>query len=356
MIPVKKHILNIQRIGNPELRGSYLRLDKNENIIGFDKDMLEIFKNQITSDFLTAYPELSVLRRKIANFLAVNEKNVYITAGSDAGIKSAFETFVERGDSVALLHPTYAMYYIYTDMFQGNLVRINYKKDLSLTAKDVIEVISKHKPKLLCMANPNAPTGTVIPPEGIKEILDVCSPNETIVLIDEAYYPFYPVSSVDFIRQYPNLIVTRTFSKAMGLASTRLGLVVGQEEIIDYLHKVRPIYEANAFAAKFAEIVLDNYQIVEKNLREVNAAKDYLYGQLDGLNIPYHRSYANFVLINAGSRERSVKIGKELYEKRILIKSGFKDGLLDDYIRVSIGSREQMKIFIEALKEIIKYA
>lgn len=353
MIPAKKHILNLHRVSNPESRGSFLRLDKNENIMGFDENLVGLFKSQITSDFLTAYPEISPLRKKIASFVGLEEKNIYVTAGSDAGIKAAYEVFVEKDDKICLLHPTYAMYYIYADIFQGKLVKINYKKDLSLDVQDAIDLIKSNKPKLVCLANPNSPTATVITPDDIKKILEACPPQETIVLIDEAYYPFYPVSSIDLIRQYPNLIVTRTFSKAMGLASVRLGFVAGQEEIIGCLHKVRPIYEVNSFAAKFGELVIDNYQIVEKNLREVNDAKEYLYGELDKLNLPYHRSHSNFVLINVGSFERSVEIGKKLYDKRILIKSGFNDGLLDNYIRISMGSVAQTKIFIEALKEII---
>lgn len=351
-LPVKKNILNVKRISNQEeSRLPYLRLDKNENTVGFDKDMLEIFKNQITSDFLTSYPEVPSLYKKIADFLNIRRENIYVTSGSDAAIKAVFEVFMEKGDGVALLHPTYAMYYVYADIFESNLIKINYRKDLFLTAEDVIEVVARQKPKLVCLANPNSPTGTIIPPEGIKKIVDFCSLQNTIVLLDEAYYPFYPVSSIDLIRDYPNLVITRTFSKATGLAAARLGFAIGHESMIECLQKVRPLYETNAFAVRFAELALDNYKIVEKNLEEIGSGKEYLYNELDKLKIPYYQSYANFVLIDVGSFEKSVAIGKALYLQKILIKSGFKDGLLDNCIRVSVGTPGQMEIFMKAFKK-----
>lgn len=352
MLPIKKHILNLKRVKNQEeSRLPYLRLDKNENTVGFDREMIELFKTQITSDFLTTYPEISSLYKKLADFLGCLSENIYVTSGSDAAIKAVFEVFVEKGDRVALLHPTYAMYYVYADIFENNLIKINYQKDLSLADRDIIKVIAEQKPKLVCLANPNAPTGTVIPPEGIKNIVEACARQNTIVLIDEAYYPFYPVSSIDLIKDYPNLVITRTFSKADGLAAARLGFAVGHEQMIECLQKVRPLYETNAFAVKFAEMIIDNYKAVEKNLEKIKNGKEYLYNELDKLKIPYHQSYANFVLIDVGSFEKSVQIGKALYNQKILIKSGFKDGLLDNCIRVSVGAPAQMEIFMEAFKK-----
>ncbi|UCD55137.1 MAG: histidinol-phosphate aminotransferase family protein, partial [Candidatus Omnitrophota bacterium] len=279
--------------------------------------------------------------------LGYSEDNIYITAGSDAGIKSVFEVFVEKEDSVALLDPTYAMFYVYTRMFQANLLKINYKKDLSLLAEDVMRTISEYSPKLLCIANPNSPTGTVLPPKDIEKILDSALKRNTVVLIDEAYYPFYPVSSVELISGYPNLVITRTFSKAMGLASARLGFVIGQSRIIEYLHKVRPMYETNAFAVKFAELIMENYHLVEKGLDEVKRAKAYLEKELADLKVPYFKSYANFILIDVGSPETGIRIREGLSKKKILIKAAFNNPVLENCIRVTVGNIEQMKYFVK---------
>lgn len=353
-LPVKKHLISLERIKNPaKNRLEYLRLDKNENISGFSQEFIEVLKEEVNSDFLTAYPEIDPLYKKIAGWLGCGKENIYITAGSDAGIKAVFEVFIERGNTVVLLNPTYAMFYVYTEMFQGHLIKIDYKEDLSLSDEDVIKAIYSYKPKLICIANPNSPTGTILPPESIDKIVDVASHQNSIILLDEAYYPFYPISSIQLISSYPNLVVTRTFSKAMGLASARLGFVAGQAQTIEYLHKVRPMYETNAFAVKFADIIIDNYHLVEKNLDEIKRAKEYLEEELKCLEIPYFKSHTNFILINVGSYERSIQIGEALSKRKILVKTNFKDTVLKNCIRVTIGSIEQMNYFMKNFKEIL---
>lgn len=353
-IPIKTHLIDLERIKNPqEPRGSFLRLDKNENTIDFSKEITELLKSQITPNFLSTYPEIGALYKKIALHSGCNEENIYITSGSDAAIKAVFEVFAQKGDKVALLDPTYAMYYVYGEIFQTKLLKINFEEDLSLNTENIFNLIEKERPKLICLANPNAPTGTVISQEDIKRIADLCLKYDIIILIDEAYYPYYSHSSLPLISDYPNLVITRTFSKAFGLASCRLGFAVGQPEIIGYLHKVRPMYETNAFAAKFGELILDNYGIVEKNAEEVNRAKEYLEKELSNLGLPFFKSYANFMLINVSSFEKAVQIKQEMKNRKILITGGFKTAPLEKCIRVSIGSLEQMKYFIDNLKQII---
>jgi histidinol-phosphate aminotransferase len=353
MIPVKEYLKHLQRVQNPSARGGYLRLDKNENIIGFEKEFVESLRQEITSDFLTTYPEVDPLYTKIAKWIGCNKENIYITAGSDAAIKAVFEVFVEPGDAVVLLNPTYAMFYVYVEMFQGRLITIDYKEGLSLSAEDILKVLHKHKPKLICIANPNSPTGTILPQKDLRNIIDVAWGQNTVVLIDEAYYLFQPESVIDLISKYHNLVVLRTFSKVMGLASARLGFAVAHPDTTAYLLKVKPIYETNSFAVKFGELVLDNMGLVERNLEDLKKGKEYLEKELDKLGIHYFKSYTNFILIEVGSFAKSVQIGKALYEQKILIKSGFSNDVLRNCIRVTIGSKKQMELFIEKFHEIL---
>lgn len=353
MLPVKEHLKNLERSQNlTEARTKFLRLDKNESILGFPPEFLEILRREIAPDFVNSYPELVPLYEKIARWVGCSRENIYITAGSDAAIKATFEVFVEPGDKVALLSPTYAMFYVYTRMFQGQLIEISYKEGLSLSTEDILRVIEKHIPKLICIANPNSPTGTILPQKGLRDVIESVVKRELIILLDEAYYLFYPKTVISLINDYPGLVVTRTFSKAMGLASVRLGFAAAHPETIKYLQKVRPMYETNAFAVKLGELILDNLYIVEKNLGELRKGRDYLEKGLDKIGIPYLKSYASFLLIDVGSFERSLQIGNALYQKKILIRSGFKDDVLKKYIRVTIGSVEQMKLFLENFEEV----
>ena len=353
MIPIKEHLKSLERIQNPsEKRLEFLRLDKNESVLGFPPEFMEILRREITPDFVNTYPVIDPLYEKIARWVGCRRDNIYITAGSDAAIKSTFEAFVEPGDEVALLSPTYAMFYVYTRMFQGELIEIGYKKGLSLSSEDVLRTMEAHTPKLICIANPNSPTGTILPPQGLKNIIKNAVKKETIILVDEAYYLYYPETVIDLIDDYPGLIVTRTFSKAMGLASVRLGFAAAHSETIKYLQKVRPMYETNAFAVKLGELVLDNLPVVEKNLAEFREGKEFLENELNNIGIAHLKSYTNFLLIDVGSFERGARILDALYKRNILIKGGIQNGVLERYIRVTLGNTEQMMLFMKHFKEV----
>jgi len=357
-LPVKEHLLGLKRVRNPEKRlgEGILRLDKNENTVGFPPGFVELLRKEITSDFLSAYPEVDSLYERIATWLGLKVENIYLSSGSDAAIKSVFEVFIDPGDSVLLLSPTYAMFYVYAKIFQAETVEICYKDGLELSADEIIKAINSLKPKVACIANPNSPTGTVILKEDLVKIIRNAAENNCVMLLDEAYALFSDISAIDLIGRYPNLIVMRTFSKAFGLASARLGFAIGQPEIIGALHKVRPMYEINAFAARFGELILDNYGLVEENIKEINKGKEFLERELGWLKIPFYRSYGNFILIDVGSFQESSRIARGLADKKILIKGGFKEDVLKNCIRVTFGSVSQMKKFLEALKQILVFS
>lgn len=350
VLPIREHLNSIERTKNTtHSRLGYLRLDKNENLISVPDAFLSKLRQLITSDFISAYPEVDQLYAKLAKFLEVSPDNLFLTSGSDAAIKAAFEVFVAKNDGVLILDPTYAMFYVYAKIFQAKIIAVGYEGDLSLSADKVIQQIYLQKPKLICIANPNSPTGTIFSPSDIERIIRICAELGSVVLLDEAYYPFYPQSGIDLIKIYPNLLVTRTFSKAEGLASVRLGYSIGHKKMIDCLHKVRPMYEINAFAARFAELILDNYLIVKENLAEIQKGREYLEAELIKMKLPFFKTYANFININVGSREMSIDIAKFMHDHKILIKGGF-DGVLKNCVRVNFGSIDQMRKFLDCLK------
>ncbi|MFH1581666.1 MAG: histidinol-phosphate transaminase [Pseudomonadota bacterium] len=354
-LPIKEHLIKLERVLNATGAGpGYLRLEKNEGLVPFPKEFIQEIQRAITADYISKYPELSSLYGSIAGWVGQNRENIYLTAGSDAAIKTVFEVFVSPGDKIAILHPTYAMYYVYARMFQAKLLEIECKEDLSFSVDEILSCIKNEKLRLICLANPNSPTGTVIPPDRLEEIIKLASEHSTVVLVDEAYYLFYPESSSRLVNQYPNLVVTRTFSKALGLASARLGFVVGSKDMIAALHKVRPMYEVNALGAIFVEKLLEHPEIIDRNISLTLAGKKYLEAELDKLGLRYFKSQANFVLIEVGSFERSSEIVKKLRERKILIKGSFGHKYLRNCIRVTVGTSEQMSLFIKELKDILR--
>jgi len=352
MLPLKKHLSTLIRIPTPdESRLEYLRLDKNENIIPLPLKILSEFKKALTADFISAYPEPGTLYKKLARHVGCKLENLYLSSGSDGAIKSVFEAFVEIDDKVLLLGPTYAMFYVYVKMFQAESVEVKYAADLSLPVEKILSQIESAQPKLICIANPNSPTGTVMKPEDLRQVMALARQKNAVILIDEAYYLFYPETCAGLINEYSNLVVTRTFSKAFGIASARFGFAVGSREMIECLQKTRPMYETNAYAVKFAGIMLEYTDVVKKNIREALKGKRFLERELKNMGLSYFKSYANFVLIDVGSKDKAIATEKALKQKKILAKGGF--GFpLERCLRINIGSVGQMKRFLKVLIEV----
>ncbi len=347
MLPLKDHLQNLRRIKNTdESRLKYLRLDKNENILPLPPAILKKMQKQITADFLASYPETVSLYKKIAKHERCSPDNVYLSSGSDGAIKSVFEAFVRPGDKVLLPSPSYAMFYVYAKMFQADLKEVFYKEDLSLDIGRLVRMIDEERPRLVCIANPNSPTGTIVERGTLRHIIEKAGAVGAVVLMDEAYYPFYPHSCASLIRRYPNLVVTRTFSKAYSLASARLGFALGHKDMIDCLLKTRPMYETNAFAVRFAEIMLDNKGFVKRSLKELAKGKRHLEKGLKKAGFTFFKSYANFVLIDLGSRQRAAAITQALKKKGLLVKDGF-GGPLERCLRLNTGNVAQMRRFLK---------
>jgi histidinol-phosphate aminotransferase len=352
MIHPKKHLQGIYR-SDPEQfdRTQYLRLDKNEDLCGLPEDLVKKCLSRITPDDLSAYPQTYLLYDILSRYLSVSQEKILITAGSDAAIKNTFEVFVSPGDGVIIPDPTYAMYEVYADLFNANLTKVPYTNDLSFSVKDMITVISDST-KLVALANPNSPTGTIVSRNDIIELIEYCCTRDVLVLIDEAYYPFYPHTVIDLIDKYPNLIVTRTFSKAFGLAALRLGYLVANPEIIRYLRIFRPIYETHGLAVSLGCAVLESPDFVEENVRETLHGRQYLIEQMKRLGFIPYPSYSNFVNIKVDKTIRDQLI-THLNQNGILIKAGADHPALRDCIRITVGPKRKMETVIQAIEKFI---
>ena len=353
-IKPKKHISDLHRVVNASFnRSNYLNLDKNENTIGFSEEVLQDLCSLITPDLVSSYPDVKPLYTKLTETLALDLGQIYLSSGSDAAIKSVFEAYVEPGDEVVLISPTYAMYYVYAQIFQARLKELVYDKDLIIPPEKIINKISSAT-KLVCIPNPNSSTGTVFSQQDLNKIIEAAKKYDALVLIDEAYQQFHRQTMLGFINKYDNLVISRTFSKALGLASARLGYIASSKQIISDLFKVRPLYEINSFAVTFGCYLLDHPEILDKYLGQISAGKEYLEKKISELGLNMEESHANFVLINVRSRNRAEEIVKLLFREKILIRGGYKELCLEPYIRVGLGSVKQMKIFIEKLSIVLK--
>ena len=354
MIIPKKNLKNLVRVEPLKTtRLDFLRLDKNENIIELGDDFINKVVSNINSNLISAYPEVHEIYTKLSQWLNIEYGNIFVTAGSDAAIKSVFEVFINEGDEIITLHPTYAMYYVYSEMFGAYLKKIEYNQDLSLDYLKIIQAITD-KSRLICIANPNSPTGTIIERTELLEIIKIAQEKDILVLIDEAYFLYYPETFIRDVTCFSNLIVTRSFTKAYGLASARLGFAVSNPYIISCLKKVRPIYEVNSFSILLGKLIIDNEKIILENMKRFNEGKIFLIDELKSLGLNIYTTHANFLLIDMRSSELAMLTKQELYNRKILISAGYTNEPMNRCIRISISEKKHMQKFIENLREIMK--
>ena len=218
-----------------------------------------------------------------------------------------------------------------------------FKKDLSLNVDKLISLINK-KTKLVIFANPNSPTGTIIPEEKIEMILKKAKKFNSFVLIDECYYGFYQKTVIKKIKRYNNLIVSRSFSKAIGLAGCRIGALISNKNLINKLSKFRPMHEISHFSAFVAKLIFKNKKIYKNYLKETIIGKKYFEDFLDKKKLSYYESFANFLLVDFKNKKRMNKILNAAQKKGILIHGEPYIPGCQNYIKFTTGPIRYMKM------------
>jgi histidinol-phosphate aminotransferase len=327
-------------------RAGKLRLDFNENTVGASPRVIEFLRRSLEAPGLAVYPEYGEARTALATFFGVPPDQLLLTNGTDEAIQVIVNTYVDDGDDVLLLRPSYAMYRFYAEVAGAAIREIDYRpEDLSFPLDEVLEAI-RPTTRAVLIANPNNPTGTGIGVEAVEKILGKAA--NAAVLIDEAYFEFNGVTALPLVSRRPNLFVSRTFSKVFGMAAMRLGCVFSQAANAAYLHKAQSPYSVNMLAALAATEAIRDKDYIANYVSEVLAARDLLYEGLDRLKIPYLRSEANFVLFQAG--QRAIEVRDRLREQGVLVRDRSYE--LAGSVRVTVGTREQIRRFLAALEEI----
>ena len=332
-------------------RSKYLRLDKNERVIPFEQKFLKFLKKKIGTFNLSAYPNTNKIKKLIAKKIKVKNDMIYMSAGSDISLKTCFELFTKKNDKVIIINPTFGMVSVYCDLYGLKTIKIGYNKNLNLDYKKLFKSIS-NQISLIIMANPNSPTGTIVPEETMLKILVETKKKNIPIVIDEAYEGFYSKSYVKYIKNYKNLIVTRTFSKSFGLAGLRAGYAVTNSNYANLLNKYRPMYEINSLSCLAIEFCLKNYSIVKKHINEIKLAKKFLIKELRKLNIQFIDTHANFSHIKLGKKNQNLE--KIFKSKGILFRKGPGVRGFESFVRFSLGSRQQMSKVIDVIKNVSK--
>ena len=315
-----KYLDKVHRLRDGKIdRHNKIRLDANERISPFENKFIKLLKKKLNSNFITAYPEVENLYLLLAKKLKLKKTNIFLTSGSDTGMKHCFEVLVKPNSKIITLEPTFGMVNVYAKLFRAKQIKINFDNNLTLNFKKLLMSINKNV-SMIMFANPNSPTGTILQNHEIIKVLKKAKKNNCYVVIDEAYFGFYNKSALALIKKYSNLIILRTFSKAYGLAGLRSGYIVSNKNNIDQLYKYRPMYEINSIAALASEEILKNERILKEYVKETNVGKKFLINQLKNLNLNYHETYANFLHVNFQDKKSQLKVFKNLNKKGILVR------------------------------------
>jgi histidinol-phosphate aminotransferase len=350
---LRKPILSelLQRPFAEERRSvSKLWLDKNESI---DPQLQEI-STKILADIdaksLSVYPDCYELYKKLAAQENVKPENLLLTAGSDGAIRTVFEACINEGDTVIHPEPTFAMYSVYCKMFGAREVLLTYNKgapEPELPFQCFIDLIRNERPKLVCLANPDSPTGTVYSEQQIRTLIEEAQQQNALVLIDEAYFPFYEHSVLPLIDIYPNLLVARTFAKAWGAAGMRIGFLATNEKLSAYMHKVKPMYEVNTVALRFMEGMLNHTDEITKSVARLMKGKDYFINEMQLLGYIVISTHANFLHVNFGTNKQKIH---DALENKVLYRVGFDQECLKGFSRFTISTREVLEDVVSLIK------
>lgn len=327
-------------------RRNKLRLDFNENTVGAPPHVLDFIKRYLTAADLSIYPEYDHALEDLSRHFGVGSDQLTLTNGTDEAIQLLINTYIDDGDEVLVLRPSYAMYRFYAQLAGATVHELDYRADtLAFPFEELLERITPSTRAVL-LSNPNNPTGTGT---GVNEIRQILKKAEiAVVLVDEAYYEFSGVTVLPLVAQYPNLFVSRTFSKLYGMAAMRCGCLFSQSANMAYVRKAQSPYSVNALAAMAARIAVQDQTFVEEYVLEVLAARELLCVGLEHLDIPYVESQANFVLFQAG--DRAIEIRDKLRERGVLVRDRSYE--IPGSVRVTIGTRDQVRRFLDELERI----
>ena len=329
----------------------YIKLNTNESPFPPAPAVQEAV-NAVEIDRLNLYPdpEGKVLREKLAEHYGVKMENIFLANGSDELLNFFFMTFCDEEKPVAYPAISYGFYPVYACLYSLPHTEVPLREGFRLEPEDYCG-ISKN----IVIANPNAPTGRSIGVDGIERI--VKSNPDHVVMIDEAYIDFGGESCLPLMGKYENLLVCQTFSKFRSLAGGRLGFAIGSPGLIEDLDKIK--YSTNSYninrltmAAAIATIESNEYYV--NNSKKIQANRAYTVEELGKLGFETLPSQANFIFTHCPSLDGGM-LYRKLKAKGVLVRHWDKPEIAD-WCRVTIGSREQMDIFLEKVREILKEA
>jgi histidinol-phosphate aminotransferase len=330
-----------------------LRLDFNENTAGGSPRVLERLR-QVDAETLARYPERELGEQAVAAHLRISSNELLLTNGTDEAIHLVCETYLEAGDKAVIVVPTFAMFEIYAAATGARVVSIPAGPTFEFPIETVLQHLGSRSDKnvqatrLIAIANPNNPTGAFIHVKDLMRIAEAAP--DTALLVDEAYFEFCGETMLPRWREFPNLFITRTFSKAYGLAGLRIGVLMGQDEQIKVLRRASSPYNLNSVALACLPDALEDQAYVRSYVAQVIEGRRELESELAEWGIRYWPSRANFVLFHLTNVCKPFT--RAMRARNVLVRDRSSDYGCQDCVRITLGTHEHNQQMLAALREV----
>jgi histidinol-phosphate aminotransferase len=343
-LPVREAILRRKTYEPPaEGRRNKIRLDFNENTAGCSPAVRRALA-KLTTKEIAMYPEYEGPTKRLARYFGVRTEELLLANGGDDALRVFFDAFVDAGSSILICEPTFPMYRYYAEIYGARIDVLRYGANMEFPLDGVLASLRK-KPRVLFIANPNNPTGTLVTLAEMQKILRAAT--HTAVVIDEAYSDFSGVTAVPWLHKYPQLFVARTFSKTAGLAALRLGAVIGCEDSLKLLKRAMPPFPVNLAALVAAEAAVRDQKTLRGYVRDVKKWRAWFGQELTRLGVKTYPSAGNFLLANFGPAGPA--LFRHLEKRGILLRERSREiGL--GFVRITIGTPSEMRELVKLIR------
>ena len=334
-------------------KNDFLKLDWNESTVPPSNIVIDAIYDLIKKNRLHWYPPYlnTPLLESIANYCKVETDNIQYFAGSDSLHEYIIQACIEPNDSVVVVTPTYDNFRAVVSSFGGKIFNYELDEPFNCHIKDLISYIKSVNPKLVYICNPNNPTGTTYSYNDLEYLINETS--NSLIIIDEAYYEFTGITLASLVSSYSNFIVSRTFSKAFGLASFRIGYCIANRSIITTLNKVRNPKSVSLFAQFAAHKALEDISYVKKYVKNVESSKVIITSFFDDYRIKYFVGGGNYILVNTNGLGHE-KLILFLNENNILVRDLGHIQSLQNYLRITLGLEKHTLKLVNVFKLFIK--
>ena len=331
-----------------------IKINQNENPFDIPPDIKEDLLDFARARDWARYPDFVQDRfaQKLAEHTGWTSAGILVGNGSNELIQATLLVTMGPGAKIAIPVPTFTVYELMSTVLGAEVIEIPLKRGdhtFQFDTEAISQVITEQRPEVLIICSPNNPTGNRM---SIKDIEKMLVLSDGLVLVDEAYFHFSDATCLPLLSRYDNLVITRTFSKAFGIAGLRVGYAMGPTQLIAEVFKAKLPYNLNFFSQEVAIRLLDQWDVLAERVGYLKAQRKIVYDALNEIEgVTAYRSYANFLLFETPHPPQT--IFSRLAERRILVRDVSRYPLLSRALRVSIGKAEENQGFLAALTEVM---